>query len=121
MNRGTDKKFSALAYLQRLRKPDFFVSQLNITGPEAWVDPKLQYETLEHRVAILAWRHLEDTKRGRDTSYDVLELTMAHSDLNYWRGLQAQLEKVPQSAIEAMRALAQVVSISLPVMYIINM
>lgn len=36
---------------------------------------------------------------------------MAHSDLNYWRGLQTQLEKVPKSAIEAMRALAQVVSI----------
>ena len=76
----------------------------------SWLDADVQENILEKRAALLAQRHLQDTSRGSDCSYDVLELTMAHSDLNYWRGFRSQLSKAPKDSTDTLTALFQVVS-----------
>lgn len=85
--------------------------RIQIASPDAWLSPDVQEEVLEHRAALLAKRHLDDAGRGKDTSYDVFELTMAHADLIYWRGLQAQINQGPEADKATLEALSNVVSI----------
>lgn len=100
----------AMSYLERLRDPTFRNAKLRrMDGPDSWLNQDIQLEMLERRAAILAARHLADTKLGRDTSFSVFELTMAHGELVYWRNLQAQLLGVPAESKDAMQSLAQVV------------
>ena len=82
-------------------------------GPDSWLVPSAQEDFLEHRASLLARRHLHDTGEGRDTSYDVLQVTMAHADLTYWRGLQTQIQNTPEQQRETTAALANVVSLPL--------
>ena len=111
-NNNSENTISALSYLQRLRKPNAFSNQLRISHVNDWLDTKTQQEVLEHRAAILAWRHLQDTHHGKDTSYDTFALTMAHADFTFWKGLQAQLPRVPRDGASALQALAHVFSLN---------
>lgn len=77
---------------------------------EPFLSPEVQENILEHRAALLVRRHISDTNVGRDTSYDVFELTMAHADLVYWRGLQTQTGHIPKEHEPAFRALVNLVS-----------
>lgn len=77
---------------------------------ETFLIPSVQEDLLEHRAALLAKRHISDTNAGRDTSYDVFELTMAHADLVYWRGLQNQAKDIPRDHAPALKALINLVS-----------
>jgi hypothetical protein len=69
----------------------------------------VQEGVLEHRAALLADRHIEDSAQKKDTSFDIFELAMAHSDLTIWRAFQSQLSQAPQWGIEALKALFDVV------------
>lgn len=69
---------------------------LNIQTPESILDPVLQQNLLEHRAALLARRHIEDTEQGIDTSHSVYQMAMAHADLTYWREMQNQKQDAPK-------------------------
>jgi hypothetical protein len=45
-----------------------------------------------------------------DTSFDVLVLTMAHSDLVYWKALQSQFPRAPEEDKAVMQAVTQLVN-----------
>jgi hypothetical protein len=81
-----------------------------VVAVDAWSSPHNQVEFLELRAALLAKRHLDDVASGKDTSYDVFELTMAHADLTYCRALQAQVKQSPNEDRPTLEALANVVS-----------
>lgn len=99
----SENTIGALSYLHGLRKPNLFSNQLKTNNIKDWLGSKTQREVLEHRAAILAWRHLQDTRHGRDTGYDAFEPTMAHADLTFWKGLRAQLPpKVPRNGAAAL-------------------
>jgi hypothetical protein len=108
-NRKSESTIPALSYLQRLRKPEPFHIGLDTTSSRAWYDPELQEAVLECRAAILASRHLEDHSQQKDTSYETFELTMAHADLTFWRGLREQLSQGPAESKEALEAIFQLV------------
>lgn len=107
----TEASISALSYLSRLRDDQKMARRAKIASIDAWLGLGAQEDFLEHRASVLARRHLHDTTEGRDTSYDVLQLTMAHADLTYWRGLQSQIRHVPSQHKEIITGLANVVRI----------
>jgi hypothetical protein len=83
---------------------------LNARDSDAFFLPNVQEDFLEHRAALLARRHVKDVEDGKDTSYDVFQLTMAHADLTYWRGLQDQLKRASRQPYEpAIKALVNLV------------
>ena len=84
--------------------------RLQTAGADAWLSNGVQEDVLEHRVALLARRHLDDVAHEKDTSYDVFVLTMAHADLIYWRALQAQIGQSPDKDRHPLQTLANVVS-----------
>ncbi|KIW96393.1 uncharacterized protein Z519_03462 [Cladophialophora bantiana CBS 173.52] len=108
----SEQSISALSYLARLRDGGRMSQKLQVAGSDDWFSPPVQEDFLEHRAAVLARRHLGDVARGKDTSYDVFELTMAHADLTYWRGLQAQVKQSAQHDRETMEALANVFALN---------
>lgn len=75
-----------------------------------WFILSNQEDFLERSAARLAKRHIDETNRGEDTSYNVRELTMAHADLTFWRALQNQVKQTPEEHKEKVEALANVVS-----------
>lgn len=106
----SENSFSALSYVARVRNGAKMSQKAQSRDASSWFDPRLQEDFLEHRAALLAKRHLDDVSRGKDTSYDVFDLTMAHADLTYWRGLRAQVDQGPRNDRETLEALANVVS-----------
>lgn len=85
-------------------------SKLEAHGPEYFLSPRIQEDFLEHHAALLARRHISDTRSGRDTSFDVFQLTMAHADLVYWRGLQSQDKRAPKGNESTIKVLVDLVS-----------
>ncbi|OAL26512.1 hypothetical protein AYO20_10081 [Fonsecaea nubica] len=108
----SEQSITALSYLARLRDNSRMSQRLRVVGADGWFNRDVQEDFLEHRAAVLAQRHLADVAAGKDTSYDVFELTMAHADLTYWRGLQTQVKQTAggRSDRETMEALADVFS-----------
>ncbi|EXJ63786.1 hypothetical protein A1O7_00121 [Cladophialophora yegresii CBS 114405] len=108
----TESSISALPYLGRLREHTKMSQRLQVAGVDAWSSPQVQEGFLELRAALLAKRHLDDVAGGRDTSYDVFELTMAHADLTYCRALQAQVKQSPTEDRPTLEALANVFALT---------
>ncbi len=111
-SRESESSISALSYLGRLRNSDKSSLSFEIASTNAWTEHRIQEDVLELRAAILAERHLSDVAAGKDTSYDVFELTMAHADLTYCRALQAQVEHVAVEHKETLKILTIVVCIA---------
>jgi len=86
-------------------------SRIEARGSDCFLKPSIQGDFLEHRAALLARRHISDTHAGRDTSFDVFQLTMAHADLVYWRGLQTQSRHVPKGHQSTIKAIVDLVSV----------
>lgn len=85
----------------------------DLTNPTSWTLRSVQEWALGNRQVSLVREHMEDTAKGRDTSYTTHSLTMAHSDFTYWRGLWKVVDSVSNAAFaETMKALAQVFSLS---------
>jgi hypothetical protein len=80
-----------------------------MSSPRQWLEPATQEGVLEQRAALLAHRHIEDSAQQKDTSFDVFELAMAHSDLAIWRAFQSQMSQAPERGMEALQALFNVV------------
>lgn len=99
----------ALSYLDILRSGSLHEYTLGSEGSLSWSQNHIQERTLEFRAALLAQKHIEEAARGKDTSYECLELMMAHSDLSYWRGFKSQLELAPVEGKPALEALFKVV------------
>ncbi|OAP58010.1 hypothetical protein AYL99_07100 [Fonsecaea erecta] len=109
----SEKSISALSYLGRLRDGGRMAQGVQqIRGVDDWFSAQIQEDFLEHRAAVLARRHIGDVAGGKDTSYDVFELTMAHADLTYWRGLHTQVKQTGKDDREAMEALANVFALN---------
>ncbi|KAJ9608524.1 hypothetical protein H2200_007512 [Cladophialophora chaetospira] len=86
--------------------------RLKITSAGAWSSPETQEDVLELRAALIAQRHLSDVAEGKDTSYDVVELNLAHADLTYCRALQAQLEHAADGFKRTLKTLANLVALT---------
>lgn len=80
-----------------------------------WFKPENQQWVLERRLATLVKAHMEASDAGKDTSFTVHELTMAHCDFVYWRGFWDVIKKaVDAEFVRQLEALAQVVRFSYP-------
>ncbi|OCT53160.1 putative peroxisomal acyl-coenzyme A oxidase 1.2 [Cladophialophora carrionii] len=108
----SESSINALSYLRRLRDHKILSQRTQVASVDAWSSPRVQEDFLELRAALLAKRHLDDVAGGRDTSYDVFELTMAHADLTYCRALQAQVKQSPNEDRPALEALANVFALT---------
>ncbi|KIY00219.1 uncharacterized protein Z520_03904 [Fonsecaea multimorphosa CBS 102226] len=108
----SEHSINALSYLARLRDGGRMSQTARINRADDWFSAEVQENFLEHRAAVLARRHIADVAGGKDTSYDVFELTMAHADLTYWRGLQAQVKQTGKDDRAAMEALANVFALN---------
>ena len=74
----------------------------------------MQEWALGARQVNLVREHMDDTSRGRDTSYTTHSLTMAHSDFTYWRSLWKVVDSIErEDFVRPMRVLAQVFSLSI--------
>jgi acyl-CoA oxidase len=86
-------------------------TKLSATTEADWFKLDNQRWVLERRLATLVKNHIDASNAGKDTSFTVQELTMAHCDFVYWQAFwdvinrAAGAEFVPQ-----LEALAQVVS-----------
>lgn len=100
----------ALSYLALLRNAPRMSQRLDSRASNSFLAPEIQEALLERRCALLAKRHIKDTEEGKDTSYDVFQLTMAHADLTYWRGLRSQIRHAPKQHEATIKALVNVVS-----------
>ncbi|KAL4892054.1 hypothetical protein BDV59DRAFT_57060 [Aspergillus ambiguus] len=110
--KNTEMTIPALSYVSLLRSPEKMSQRLRSPTVNMFLSPGVQEEVLERRAAILARRHIADTERGEDTSYDVFQLAMAHADLTYWRGLRARLRDAPKEHVTAIKALVDVFALT---------
>lgn len=92
MVRKTEDTVPSLSYLNIIRNPDA-AGKLNVKFESDWFEPLNQRWVLERRLAALVKDHLEATSSGKDTSFTVFELTMAHCDYVYWRGFWDVISK----------------------------
>lgn len=83
--------------------------RLGVGTADSFLAPETQEQILEYHAAILERRHISDTEQGKDTSYDVFQLAMAHADLTYWRSLQNKLCEAPREHETAIKTLVDVV------------
>ncbi|KAF9889040.1 hypothetical protein FE257_008017 [Aspergillus nanangensis] len=111
--KNTEMTVPALSYLALLRNPQRMSQKLASHSADSFLSPDVQEDLLERRAALMAKRHIRDTEEGKDTSYDVFQLAMAHADLTYWRGLQSKLRNVPQEHQGTIRALMNVFALTL--------
>lgn len=107
---NTEMTIPALSYLTLLRRPRQMSQKLGEGTAGSLLVPETKEGILEYRAAILARRHILDTEQGKDTSYDVFQLAMAHADLTYWRSLQKKLCEAPRGHKVAIKTLVDVVS-----------
>ena len=100
----------SLSYLGFLRRPEEG-KNLAVSSESDWFKLDNQRWVLEGRLATLVKAHMEATNAGKDTSFTVHELTMAHCDFVYWRGFWNVIERTSNTGfVEQLKALAQVVS-----------
>lgn len=98
-----------LSYLASLRRTDSGPA-LSVKTEEDWFKPENQQWVLEHRLASLVRDHIEATDGGKDTSFTVHELTMAHCDFVYWKGLWEVIKNAGSAPfVGQLEAIAQVV------------
>ncbi|KAI1940088.1 hypothetical protein LOZ66_002523 [Ophidiomyces ophidiicola] len=110
-NAKTEDTVPSLSYLGFLRHSDAG-GKLDVASKLDWFKHGNQQWVMEHRLASLVKAHFEATKNGKDTSFTVHELTMAHCDFVYWRGLWSIVDKVSSSEFHPqLEALAQVFSL----------
>jgi acyl-CoA oxidase len=74
-----------------------------------WFLPENQRWVLERRMAYLVRQHMRATEAGKDTSYSVHALTMAHSDYTYWKGFWDVVKGANTSFAKSLKPMAQVV------------
>lgn len=103
----TEGSVSALSYLGVLR--DAPKTKLGVRSKSDWFILENQKWVMERRLAYLVQQHMKATKAGKDTTYSVHELTMAHSDYTYWRGLWEVVNNVESNIAPSLKALSQVV------------
>lgn len=76
-----------------------------------WFKLENQRWVLERRLATLVKYYMNASNAGKDTSFTVHELTMAHCDFVYWQGFWDVVNRAAGSEfIGQLEALAQVVS-----------
>ncbi|KAI1996765.1 hypothetical protein LOZ51_002927 [Ophidiomyces ophidiicola] len=110
-NAKTEDTVPSLSYLSFLRHSDAG-GKLDVASELDWFKHGNQQWVLEHRLASLVKAHFKATKNGKDTSFTVHELTMAHCDFVYWRGFWSIVDKVSGSEFHPqLEALAQVFSL----------
>ena len=110
----TESSLPTLSYLSKLRERD--TSGPKIKSEQDWYRSDVQRWALEERLVNLVQQHIEETEAGRDTSYSVHALTMAHGDFVYWKGLSELLSDLEQSQppfLEPVKALFQVFGLSI--------
>jgi acyl-CoA oxidase len=107
--RKSESSVPSLSYLTFLRDPTKS-GKLAVTSASDWLKLDNQRWMIEHRLAVLVNNHVQDTKKGIDTSFNVHALTMAHGDFVYWRGLWDVIGKAETAFMEPLESLAQVVS-----------
>jgi acyl-CoA oxidase len=108
-NVQSESSVPSLSYLQILRNPP--EKELDVSSKADWYVLANQRWVLERRLANLVQQHLEDTKAGKDTSFSVHALTMAHCDFVYWRGFWEMAQSVEKGFAEPINAIGQVVSL----------
>ncbi|KAI2081686.1 hypothetical protein LOZ36_006150 [Ophidiomyces ophidiicola] len=107
-NAKTEDTVPSLSYLSFLRHSDAG-GKLDVASELDWFKHGSQQWVLERRLASLVKAHFKATKNGKDTSFTVHELTMAHCDFVYWRGFWSIVDKVSGSEFHPqLEALAQV-------------
>ena len=110
----TESSVPTLSYLAKLRDRSTLAGP-KIESERDWFRPDIQRWALEERLVNLVQQHIEDTEAGRDTSYSVHALTMAHGDFVYWNGffeLLSDLEKSQPPFLEQVKSLFQVFGLS---------
>jgi acyl-CoA oxidase len=112
-NAKTEGTLPSLSYLSFLRNPDSESLKVNVL--DDWYSKDNQRWVMERRPAEMVRVHLEDTRVGRDTSFDTHALTMAHGDFVYWMGLWDAVDRLDEDCgfKETLVVLAQVVSLLL--------
>lgn len=108
-NARTDKSISCLSYLEVLRNPPS--DALAVYSKSDWCKAENQRWVLERRLSHLVDEHRKDTEAGRDTSFTVHALTMAHCDFVYWQGFWGVFSSCPSDVSEPLKALGQVFSL----------
>lgn len=106
----TEESVPSLSYLGFLRRPEQR-RKLAVSSESNWFELDNQRWVLEGRLATLVKAHMEATNAGKDTSFTVHKLTMAHCDFVYWRGFWDVVDRAGNAEfVEELKALAQVVS-----------
>ncbi|ODH48454.1 hypothetical protein GX48_05431 [Paracoccidioides brasiliensis] len=109
----TEHTVPSLSYLSFLRKPESGI-KLSVSSESDWFKTEAQQWVLERRLATLVKTHMEASEAGKDTSFAVHELTMAHCDFVYWRGFWEVIKEASGTEfIQQLEALAQVFSLSI--------
>ncbi|KMP01882.1 acyl-coenzyme A oxidase 1 [Coccidioides immitis RMSCC 2394] len=112
-NGRTESTVPSLSYLSFIRNPDA-AGILTAASESDWFKLENQQWVLERRLATLVRAHLDATVCGKDTSFTVHELTMAHCDFVYWRGFWDVVRKTVGSEFYGpLEALAHVFSLSI--------
>lgn len=97
-----------LSYLGFLRSEND--QPLSATSEAGWFKLDVQRWVLERRLAALVKDHIDATNAGKDTSFTVHELTMAHCDFVYWQGFWDVINRAEGAEFrEQLVTLAQVV------------
>lgn len=109
MRRREEDVLPALAYLRRAKQSTTYQKRASQGKEIDWHDRTAQLDVLEERASMLARDFMEAEKQGKDTSFQVLELTMGHTDLHYVKGLCASIENAPDQSKSALQALANLV------------
>ncbi|KAF2095533.1 acyl-CoA oxidase [Rhizodiscina lignyota] len=106
----SENSVPSLSYLSLLREAQP-KQKLSVRSKSDWFALENQQWVMERRLAHLVEQHIRATKAGKDTSFSVHELTMAHSDYTYWRGLWEVIPSVDSSIAEPLKAIGQVFSL----------
>ncbi|KPI42462.1 Peroxisomal acyl-coenzyme A oxidase 1 [Cyphellophora attinorum] len=110
----SEASLPSIAYLSLLRDERTPQPPADLTNPTSWSLRSVQEWALGIRQVNLVREHIEDTSRGRDTSYTTHSLTMAHSDFTYWRGLWKVIDAIANVSFAGpMKSLGLVFSLSI--------
>ncbi|KAH8811027.1 acyl-CoA dehydrogenase/oxidase C-terminal [Xylogone sp. PMI_703] len=108
---GTEGTLPSLADLTILGHA---TSNRNIVQSKVdWLEYKNQKWVLEERLVRLIKSHMEDTEKGKDTSFSVHALTMAYCDMVYWKGFWEVVKACDIELREQLVSLVQVFSLSI--------
>jgi acyl-CoA oxidase len=110
-NAQSEASVSCLSYLKVLRHPS--EEKLAVRRKSDWLLPQNQRWVLERRLSHLVGEHMKDTTAGRDTSFTVHNLTMAHCDFVYWQGFWEVASSCSPDIAISIKALGQVFSLNI--------